>query len=77
MLFVLNLFYFFTDFPLSFKPKDVEQGRYEIWKQQNYFNPTRSENEFFSMLLPPPNITGTLHLGHALTATIQDILARW
>lgn len=38
--------------------------------------PVKNEKPF-SMILPPPNVTGTLHLGHALTVTIQDILVRW
>lgn len=71
-----------------FNPKDVEQGWYDIWQHNNYFTAsrlarTRDKHEEkknkvpFSMVLPPPNITGVLHLGHALTVTIQDVLARW
>ncbi|XP_029679139.1 valine--tRNA ligase, mitochondrial-like isoform X1 [Formica exsecta] len=78
-----------TDFPATFKPKDVEQGWYDIWQHNNYFTASRTartrndkhkekeSKEAFSMVLPPPNITGVLHLGHALTVTIQDVLARW
>jgi valyl-tRNA synthetase len=40
-------------------------------------NRIRDNSKTFSLILPPPNITGSLHLGHALTATIQDIIARW
>lgn len=77
-----------TDFPATFKPKDVEQGWYDIWQHNNYFTASRTartrndkhkekeSKEAFSMVLPPPNITGVLHLGHALTVTIQDVLAR-
>lgn len=74
-----------TDFPATFKSKDVEQGWYDIWQDNNYFTASRmakarsdkeKEKKEFSMILPPPNITGVLHLGHALTVTIQDVLAR-
>ncbi|KAL6268868.1 hypothetical protein P5V15_001988 [Pogonomyrmex californicus] len=79
-----------TDFPAIFKPKDIERGRYDIWQYNKYFGSSRitsrtSSNiqkeedikQSFNMILPPPNITGILHLGHALTVTIQDVLARW
>ncbi|XP_011864369.1 PREDICTED: valine--tRNA ligase, mitochondrial-like isoform X1 [Vollenhovia emeryi] len=79
-----------TDFPATFKPKDVAKGWYDVWQCNKYFASSRitkrtSNNaqdekearETFSMILPPPNITGILHLGHALTVTIQDVLARW
>lgn len=78
-----------TDFPATFKPKDVEKGWYDIWQCNKYFASSRTRRktsnsiqeekevkEPFSMVLPPPNITGVLHLGHALTVTIQDVLAR-
>ncbi|XP_066587270.1 valine--tRNA ligase, mitochondrial-like isoform X2 [Prorops nasuta] len=64
-------------FPEKYDLKMTENGRYEIWMQNNYFNPNNIEKETFKMILPPPNITGVLHLGHALTVTIQDILSRW
>lgn len=65
------------DFPVKFLSKDVEQERYNIWERNKYFTSKKTDKEFFNMILPPPNITGILHLGHALTATIQDVLARW
>lgn len=61
----------------KYNAKEVESEWYEWWEAQNYFKPTKSETESFIMLLPPPNITGTLHLGHALTVTIQDVILRW
>ncbi|XP_012528104.2 valine--tRNA ligase, mitochondrial isoform X3 [Monomorium pharaonis] len=78
-----------ADFPATFNPKNVEKDWYNIWQCNKYFasskikrisNNTEEEKEPkepFSMVLPPPNITGVLHLGHALTVTIQDVLARW
>ncbi|KZC08286.1 Valine--tRNA ligase, partial [Dufourea novaeangliae] len=64
-------------FPISFKPKNVEYDWYNTWEKNNYFSVKSRNKDALKMLLPPPNITGTLHLGHALTTTIQDILARW
>lgn len=67
----------------------MEKGWYDIWQCNKYFASSRMKRtnnntqekkeikESFSMVLPPPNITGILHLGHALTVTIQDVLARW
>lgn len=69
-----------TDFPAIYNTKDVEQGWYNVWQRNKYFASSRRSNEDkkpFNIILPPPNITGVLHLGHALTATIQDALARW
>ncbi|XP_043285965.1 valine--tRNA ligase, mitochondrial-like isoform X2 [Venturia canescens] len=48
-----------------------------VWKERQYFLPKNNEKDHFKMILPPPNVTGVLHLGHALTCTIQDVLARW
>ena len=67
-------------YPAAYNADYVEKGWYEWWKQSGLFS-SRDDisktEEVFSMILPPPNITGTLHLGHALTVTIQDVLARW
>lgn len=56
----------------AFKPANVESA--DVSAKQD---PSLVTNENFSMLLPPPNVTGNIHLGHALTATIQDVLIRW
>jgi valyl-tRNA synthetase len=67
-----------SDFPASYSPKDVENKWYNWWEERGYFLPNPVDTgKSFSMVLPPPNVTGTLHLGHALTCTIQDVLARW
>ncbi|XP_076169430.1 valine--tRNA ligase-like isoform X3 [Ptiloglossa arizonensis] len=66
-----------SDFPTIYKCEDVESTWYNVWEKNKYFAIKDSEKKAFKMLLPPPNITGTLHLGHALTVTIQDVLARW
>ncbi len=61
-----------------YNPKEVEKGKYEFWKNKGYFkageNLTKTR---FSMVIPPPNVTGKLHLGHAANTTIQDIIARY
>lgn len=62
----------------TYSPKIIESGKNESW--QNLINKKIEEKEFkdvFVMILPPPNITGSLHLGHALTISIQDILVRY
>lgn len=59
-----------------FKKIVVESGWYEWWESKGYFKPkldnsTLLKNNYFSMVLPPPNVTGTLHIGHTLTNSIQ------
>lgn len=62
----------------TYDPAQTEDKWYEYWLENNYFAP-RSESEVgnFSIVMPPPNITGQLHMGHALDNTLQDILTRW
>ena len=62
----------------AYDPTEVESRWYPVWNERGYFTaaPT-SDKPPFSIVLPPPNVTGSLHLGHALPATIQDILSRW
>lgn len=66
-----------ADFPATFNVKDVQNDWYNVWESNKYFNTKDTKKEAVSMILPPPNITGVLHLGHALTVAIQDTLARW
>ena len=62
----------------AYDPTAVEKKWYPKWLEAGYFKgDPYSKKPAFSIVLPPPNITGSLHLGHALTATIQDILCRW
>lgn len=62
----------------AYKPKDVEAKWYEWWEQNGFFKPHGLENsQKFVIVLPPPNVTGTLHLGHTLTAAVEDCLVRW
>ncbi|MDI6781211.1 MAG: valine--tRNA ligase [bacterium] len=69
------------DIPKAYEPHDVEGKWYRYWEENNCFVPDQAEHalqkECFSMVIPPPNVTGSLHMGHALNNTIQDILARW
>ena len=61
-----------------YDPKQIEDDLYQFWLKNDYF---RSEVDFaqprFSIVIPPPNVTGSLHVGHALDLTLQDILTRW
>ncbi len=69
-----------TDQGLSsvYEPGRVERKWYQYWKDNNYFAPVNDYSKKpFSIVMPPPNVTGSLHLGHALDNTLQDILARW
>jgi valyl-tRNA synthetase len=56
--------------------KAIESKWYEWWEKNNYFSSTPDEREAFSIVIPPPNVTGVLHMGHMLNNTIQDILIR-
>lgn len=60
-----------------YNPKTVEQGKYEFWLKHNLFKAGDTSKPPFSMVIPPPNVTGKLHLGHAINSTIQDIIARY
>src|SRR6266705_963744 len=62
----------------SYDPTHVESRWYRYWLDQGYFTASVSDKgEPYSMVIPPPNITGSLHMGHALNNTLQDILIRW
>lgn len=61
----------------QYQPGDVEQSRYERWVSQGYFTADpKSDKPPFTIVIPPPNVTGSLHVGHALDHTIQDTLVR-
>ena len=62
----------------KYNHKEVEQGKYDLWKEKGYFNcDPNSDKEPFTIILPPPNVTGKLHLGHAWDVSLQDIVARY
>ncbi len=58
-------------------PFEVEKGKYDTWKSRGYFTAGDKSKDPFSIVIPPPNVTGKLHLGHAWDTTIQDIIARY
>ena len=65
------------EIPKAYQPGDVETKWYSRWVENDCFRgDENSSNEAFSIVIPPPNVTGILHLGHVLNNTIQDILAR-
>lgn len=62
----------------SYNPKKVEEKWYKIWEKRGYFEPSYDEKKpKFSIVIPPPNVTGALHIGHALNNTLQDVLVRY
>ncbi len=62
--------------PAQYNPKDVEDKWYNYWMENNYFHSTPNEKEAYTIVIPPPNVTGILHMGHMLNNTIQDVLIR-
>lgn len=63
--------------PTKYHPQEIEAGRYEWWLKGKYFEPTGDpDKKPFSVVIPPPNVTGKLHLGHAWDTTLQDIITR-
>jgi len=63
----------------AFDPKTAE-GRYKAWEENGFFAPEINEDDSapaFSIVIPPPNVTGSLHMGHALQHTLMDVLTRW
>jgi len=62
----------------SYEPKEFEQKWYGFWEEAGYFGADAdSTKPRFSIVIPPPNVTGSLHMGHALQHTLHDILVRW
>ncbi|MBX7111067.1 MAG: valine--tRNA ligase [Dehalococcoidia bacterium] len=65
----------------AYEPAQVEQRLYEWWEANGFFQPSGpgpdGKRQPFTVIMPPPNVTGELHLGHALTTAIEDILVRW
>ena len=62
----------------KYNPKDFEEKLYENWEEKGYFKPSDDRTKIpYTIVIPPPNITGKLHMGHALDETIQDILIRY
>ena len=67
-----------TQLPKAYDPTRVEQKWFAVWEQRGDFHADEaSPKPHFSIVIPPPNVTGVLHMGHALNNTLQDILCRW
>ena len=62
----------------TYEPNEIEQGLYDQWEKAGYFSSKRGgEKGVFTIMMPPPNVTGSLHIGHALNHTLQDIIVRY
>jgi valyl-tRNA synthetase len=64
------------DLPKAYEPKHIEQKWYPFWEQGGYFQP-QGTGQPFCIVIPPPNVTGSLHMGHALQHALMDVLIRW
>ncbi len=60
----------------TYNPSEIEDGWYQYWLKNNYFHSEPDSREPFTIVIPPPNVTGVLHMGHMLNNTIQDVLTR-
>src|SRR5439155_2383955 len=65
-----------TDLPKTFEPKPIEERWYAHWESAGLFRPDRLDRQPWTIVMPPPNVTGSLHIGHALDITLQDVLVR-
>ena len=66
------------EMPKAYEPAQVEAKWYRFWLEKGYFTPKIDpKKKPFVIIMPPPNVTGELHVGHALTATLEDIMTRW
>ncbi|MCW9025989.1 MAG: class I tRNA ligase family protein, partial [Thiovulaceae bacterium] len=66
----------------GYNPQEIENKYYQIWEDRKYFEidgnkDIQKEDKNFAIMMPPPNVTGRLHIGHALTFTLQDIITRY
>jgi len=67
-----------SDIPKAYQPGKIEKKWYDFWLARGYFTPKIDpQRKPFVLIMPPPNVTGELHLGHALTTTLEDIMVRW
>ncbi len=68
------------EIPKAYDPKQAEESHYQRWEASGFFTPEINKDpnaEKYSIVIPPPNVTGSLHMGHALQHTIMDVLTRW
>ncbi|MFW2348721.1 valine--tRNA ligase, partial [Qipengyuania sp.] len=66
-----------TELPKTFDPADIEKRWYAHWEANGLFRPERPEAQPYTIVNPPPNVTGSLHIGHALDNTLQDVMIRY
>ena len=67
-----------SEIPKAYEPGKIERKWYNFWLEQGYFTPKIDPaKKPFVIIMPPPNVTGELHLGHALTDTLEDVMVRW
>jgi valyl-tRNA synthetase len=64
------------EIPKTYNPATVEDKWYQYWLDKQFFKSTPDEREPYTIVIPPPNVTGVLHMGHMLNNTIQDVLIR-
>ncbi len=64
------------EIPSKYEPQKIENHWYDYWMKHNYFHSTPDNREPYTIVIPPPNVTGVLHMGHMLNNTIQDVLTR-
>ena len=62
--------------PKTYNPLIAEQKWYKYWLEKDYFHSTPNEREAYTIVIPPPNVTGVLHMGHMLNNTLQDVMIR-
>ena len=79
--FIISKIIFMPEIPKTYNPREVEDKIYKIWEESGYFNPDNLDlppkAEKFSVAMPPPNVTGILHLGHALENSLMDTMIRY
>ena len=56
---------------------NLESDIYDYWEKNRFFKPQKTKKKYFSIVIPPPNVTGSLHMGHALNNSLQDLLTRY
>ena len=68
--------FLYMEISSSYNPREVEEKWYTYWESNKFFSSTPDDRDPFTILIPPPNVTGVLHMGHMLNNTIQDVLIR-
>ena len=61
----------------NYNHSSIENEIYNYWEKNNLFKPKKNKKKHFSIVIPPPNVTGSLHMGHALNNSLQDLLVRF